>query len=141
MTKGTPFSIRLSHATDRFVAAEARRARRSKAMIVEALTEEAARMRRFPGIGFRDEDPRRRAWVIGTGLDVWEIVEAHRDFGCLERMVRETELSEREVRLACAYADHYPDEVEEALRENRRPPGELQELYPFLRGEDGGPES
>lgn len=68
--KSRPFSIRLSQTTDRFVEAEARRTKRSKGAIVEALTEEAARMRRFPGIGFRDEDANRRAWMIGTGLDV-----------------------------------------------------------------------
>ena len=33
--------------------------------LVEALTEEAMRTRRFPGIGFRGEDARRRPWVRG----------------------------------------------------------------------------
>jgi len=48
VTKSKPFSIRLSQTTNRFVEAEARRTKRSKGAIVEALTEEAARMRRFP---------------------------------------------------------------------------------------------
>jgi len=55
--KGEPFSVRFSLSTDRFVEAEARRTRRSKSAVVEALTEEAARMRRFPGIGFRGTMP------------------------------------------------------------------------------------
>lgn len=97
-------------------------------------------MRRFPGIGYRGEDAQREAWVIGTGLDVWEIVEAHRDFGSVQRMVSETELSEREVRLALVYAEHYPHEVEEALGENRRPLEELRDLYPFLHLPAGEPE-
>ena len=132
-TKGDPFSIRLSLPTDEFVANEARPTRRSKSAIVEALTEEAARTRRFPGIGFRGSDANRRAWLIGSGLDVWEIVEAYRDFGSLERMVADTDLSERQLRLAVAYAEAYPDEIEEALAENRRPVEELRRLYPFLR--------
>jgi uncharacterized protein (DUF433 family) len=136
INKGGPFSIRLSRSTDQFVADEARRTRRSKSAIVEALTEEAARMRRFPGIGFRGEDPQREAWVIGTGLDVWQIIEAYRDFGSAERMVAETDLSERELRLALAYAEHYPEEIEEKLRENRRPLEELRQLYPFLHFSD-----
>jgi uncharacterized protein (DUF433 family) len=114
------------------VALEARRTRRSKSAVVEALTEEAARMRRFPGIGFRDEDHRRRAWVVGTGLDVWEIVEASRDFGSRERMLIETDLSERQINLALAYAGHYPEEIEEQLRDNRPSPEELSQLYPLL---------
>jgi uncharacterized protein (DUF433 family) len=139
VNKGGPFSIRLSRSTDQFVDDEARRTRRSKSAVVEALTEEAARMRRFPGIGFRDEDPRREAWVIGTALDVWEIVEAFRDFGSIEEMVAGSELSEREIRLALAYAEQYPDELEEKLRENRRPLDELKQLYPFLRIQEDEP--
>ncbi|MGH8908702.1 MAG: hypothetical protein ACRD0K_19950 [Egibacteraceae bacterium] len=124
--KGSPFSIRLTEATDRFVATEARRTKRSKSAIVEALTEEAARMRRFPGIGFRGVDADRRAWVIGTGLDVWQIIEAFNDFGSIEPMVAETDLSERQIRLALTYREHYPTELDEAIAENRRSLGELR---------------
>ncbi len=87
------------------------------------LPEEAARMRRFPGIGFRGADARRRAWVIGSGLDVWEIVVAHRDFGSVKRMAAETDLAEPRIRLALAYREQYPEEIDEAILENRRPPG------------------
>ena len=132
-TKGEPFSIRLSKPTDRFVAEEARRTKRSKSAIVEALTEEAARMRRFPGIGFRGPEGSRDAWVLGTALDVWQIVEAHRDFGSVERMLAETDLSERQLQLALAYAEAYPDEIEQALAENRRPLEDFRQLYPFVR--------
>lgn len=140
-TKGEPFSIRLSTPTDRFVAEEARRTRRSKSAIVEALTEEAARMRRFPGIGFRGVEGTRDAWVIGTALDVWEIVEAYRDLGSVERMLADTDLSERQLRLALAYADSYQDEIEQALAESRRPLEEFRQLYPFVRIAEAGGES
>jgi uncharacterized protein (DUF433 family) len=139
--KGEPFSIRLSKPTDRFVADEARRTRRSKSAIVEALTEEAARMRRFAGIGFRGPDSSREAWVIGTALDVWEIVEAYRDFGSVGRMLEETDLSERQLRLALAYAEAYPDEIERALAENRRPLEEFRHLYPFIQVTEVGGEA
>ncbi|MGH2466720.1 MAG: hypothetical protein ACRDGL_03205, partial [Candidatus Limnocylindrales bacterium] len=68
-TKSQTFSIHLSRPTDLYVTAEARLQKRSKGAIVEALTEEAARMRRFPGIGFRDDGPDRRAWLTSSGLD------------------------------------------------------------------------
>ena len=131
--KGEPLSVRLSPATERFVRTEARRTRRTRSAIVEAFTEETARSRRFPGIAFRGDDARRRAWVIGTGLDVWEIAQMADDFGSVERLVRETQLTEPSVRTALAYREHYPDEITEAIDENRRPPEELRSLYPFVR--------
>jgi len=42
-------------------------------------------MRLFPGVAFRGADWERRAWVMGTALDVWQIVDAYRDFGSMER--------------------------------------------------------
>jgi uncharacterized protein (DUF433 family) len=131
-SKSRPFSIRLSQTTNRFVEAEARRTKRSKGAVVEALTEEAARMRRFPGVGFRGEEPYREAWVIGTGLDVWELVEMLQDYRSVERLVEDHEnVSTRSVELAQAYYASYPEEIDEKIADNRRPISELRELYPF----------
>lgn len=131
--KGEPFSVRFALSTDRAVEDEARRARRSKSAVVEALAEEAMRTRRFPGIAFRGEDAARRPWVFGTGLDIWEICQMAEEFESVEGLVRETHLTERQVRLAFAYREHYPEEIEQAVEENRRPPEQWQELYPFVR--------
>jgi uncharacterized protein (DUF433 family) len=130
--KGEPFSIRFSLPTDHLVEDEARRSRRSKSAIVEALTEEAVRTRRFAGIGFRGEDAARRPWVIGSGLDVWEIVQMLEDFGSIESLVKETQLTERQVRLAVAYRDGCPEEIAEAIADNRRTVEQWRELYPFI---------
>lgn len=124
--------MRLSRATDRFVTAEARRTKRSKGAIVEALAEEAARMRRFPGIAFRGEGADRRPWVIGTGLDVWELIQMLQDHGTPERLAAQAHLDRRAIDLARAYYAAYPDEVDEAIAENRRPVAELRDLYPFI---------
>lgn len=130
--KSAPFSIRLSKPTELFVSAEARRTRRSKGAVVEALTEEAARMRRFPGIGFRDDDANRRAWVVGTGLDVWEIVEMLEQYGSAQSMLEDhQQLLPRAVDLARAYYSSYPDEIDERIADNRRPLADLRELYPL----------
>lgn len=136
MVKGQPFSVRLEAATEKLVLAEARRSRRSKSAVVEAFTEETARTRRFPGIAFRGDDARRRAWVIGTGLDVWEILHMSTDFGSTESLVADTQLSPAQVRLAAAYGDAYPDEVEAAIAENRQPIDDLRVLYPFIQVAD-----
>jgi hypothetical protein len=130
--KGEPFSVRFTLSTDRTVEEEARRTRRSKSAVVEALTEEAVRTRRFPGIAFRGDDHRRRPWVIGSDLDVWEIIHMLEDFGSIRRLVRETQLTERGVRLALAYRDAYPEEITEAIAENCRPVDEWLEFYPFV---------
>lgn len=124
--------MRFSLPTDHVVEDEARRTKRSKSAIVEALTEEAVRTRRFPGIGFRGEDATRRPWVIGSGLDVWEIAQMIEDFGSLQSVVEQTQLSERQARLAAAYRDSYPEEIEQAISENRRTAEQWRELYPFI---------
>jgi uncharacterized protein (DUF433 family) len=130
--KSRPFSIRISPDTEELIEAEARRTRRSKGAVVEALAEEALRMRMFPGIAFRGEDWDRRPWVIGTALDVWQIVDAQRDVGSVEKMVAEGSLSERQVRLALAYYERFPEEIDEAIAANRRPLAQLRAEYPFI---------
>lgn len=130
--KGEPFSIRLSESTDRLVAAEAKRTKRSKSSVVESLAEEASRVRRFPGIGFHGDDFSREAWVIGTGLDVWEIIQMTQEFDSDEALIRDTQLTERHLQLARAYHAEFPVEIDDAISENTRPVEEWRALYPFL---------
>ena len=132
MAKGQPFSVRLEDETERLVEAEARRTRRSKSAVVESLTEEAARTRRFPGVAFRGDDARRRAWVIGSGLDVWEIAQMIDEFGSAEKLVAGTQLTPAQVRLALAYSHAYPAEIAEAIADNRQPLVEVRALFPFI---------
>jgi hypothetical protein len=114
--KARPFSLRLTPRLERFVREEARRTRRSQGAVVESLADEAMRCRRFPGIAFRGSDWARRAWVIGTSLDVWEIVEAF----------------ERQIKVALAYHDEYREEIDAAIEENRRPLDDLRRAYPTI---------
>ena len=132
MGKGQPFSVRLEAATEKVVEAEARRTRRSKSAVVEAFTEETARTRRFPGIAFRGDDARRRAWVVGSGLDVWEISQILEDFGSVEKLVADTHLSLAQARLAVAYRNAYLEEIDDLIADNRRPVDELRVLFPFI---------
>lgn len=131
MAKSKPFTMRLTEETNAWVEHEARRTKRSKGAIVEALAEEAARMRRFPGIAFRGPEHDRRAWLLGTALDVWQVIEAYQDMG-LERMLDEGDLSEGRIRLALAYYEAYPKEIDEAVAENRQPLEYWRRLYPGL---------
>jgi hypothetical protein len=95
--------------------------------------EEARRTRIFPGIAFRGDDWDRRAWVIGTAYDVWQIVDAHRDVGSVEAMVAAGNLSERQIRLALVYYEQFPQEIDEAIALQRRPLPQLRAEYPFIK--------
>ncbi len=49
---------------------------------MEALAEDAVKMRRSPGDASRGpEHDRRWAWILGTALDVWQVIEAYEDMG------------------------------------------------------------
>jgi uncharacterized protein (DUF433 family) len=92
---------------------------RSRSVVVEELAEEAAKARLHPGIAFRGRP--RRAWVIGSGLDAWEIVELLGSYGdALTALAADHPLlSERHVGTARAYANQFPEEIAELLEENR----------------------
>ena len=104
--------------------------------MVEELAEEAAKVRLFPGIGFRDRP--RRAWVIGSGLDVWELMDLLRSYEGDAGKLRASHplVTDRHLRLARAYTERFPDEIEDLLELNRRPLEELRDLYPFLEVAD-----
>jgi uncharacterized protein (DUF433 family) len=131
-TKSKPLSIRISTDTEELISAEARRTHRSKGAVIEGLAQEALRTRMFPGIAFRGDDWDRRPWVIGTAFDVWQVIDAFRGLGSVEKMVAEGTLSDHQVRLALAYYERFPDEIDEDIARNRRPLAQLQTEYPFI---------
>jgi uncharacterized protein (DUF433 family) len=124
--------MRLSKQMEALVDREAKRTGRSRGAIVEALADEALRMRLFPGVAFRGVDWERRAWVIGTAQDVWQIVDAHRDIGSVEEMAEGGSVNERQIRLALDYYAMFPKEIDAAIAENRRPIAQLEEEFPFI---------
>jgi predicted transcriptional regulator len=131
-TKGDPFSVRFSKDTQFVIEEEAKRLKRSRSSIVEQLAEEASRTWRFPGIGFRGSTSARRPWVVGTGLDVWELCEILDDLGSAEAVVDAYESVEPwHCRIAEAYRRTYPDEIAQAIAENQRPLDEWETLAPY----------
>ncbi len=131
-TKSAPFSMRISKDMEALVEREARRTGRSKGAIVEALADEALRMRMFPGIAFRGVDWDRRAWVMGTAFDVWQLVEAYQDIGSVELMAEDGSADARQIRLALEYHKRFPEEIDEAIAENRRPLEQLEQEFPSI---------
>jgi len=104
---------------------------RSERGLIEEMLEESIRARRFPGIGFRGGPTGRRAWVLGTALDVWEMVELYRGKG-RERLTEEHGVSGRRLDLALAYHDAYPDEIDRRIAANIRTPAEWHRLSPSI---------
>lgn len=49
-------------------------------MAAETLTE-AEKMARVPGIYYMDGATGRRACIVGTGLDVWELISIYKEGG------------------------------------------------------------
>ena len=133
MAKSNPISIRLSRDVDELVSAEARRTRRSRSAVIEGLTEEAARARLFPGIVFTGPDHDRRASLVGTALDVWQVIELHRDYGSTEALAEDfNALTPEMIRLALAYYERFPEEIDEKIARNNRPAEEWLREYPFI---------
>ena len=88
--------------------------------LAERYIEEGVRSAELPGIVFRPGPTGRRAGLHG-GPDVWEIVRdvqrarARRARDAVRVVVRSTDLTEEQVRLALAYYAHYPDDVDERI--------------------------
>lgn len=100
-----------------------------------SLLREAIRMRRVPGIHFVEGIAgSRRAAVVGTGLEVWEIVRTYKgvdeDYGELRRSY--PWLSEPQLRAALSYYELYPDEIEARLKlEESWTPERVRREMPF----------
>lgn len=127
-----PFTLRLSEGMERWLERESKRNRLSKGALLESLAEESIRMRRFPGIAFRGPETNRRAWLMGTGFDVWEVVEAFEELG-RDGILSQSNLSEHRLDLALAYYATYPSEIAGAVEENREPVDYWRERYPGLK--------
>lgn len=69
--------------------------------------------------------------MIGTRLDVWEVIELYKGKG-RERLLSEHNLSERQLDLALSYYEMYPREIDQALEENARSPEEWHEISPSV---------
>ena len=91
------------------------------AAAVELLAE-AAKMRRCPGIGFADGPAGRRARILGTGLDVWELIATNKSLGENPARLRKAYpwLSQAQLRAALGYYTAYPEEIDRRIALNDR---------------------
>src|SRR6202042_2740107 len=74
-----PLSVRLNDATLGRLGARARRVHLAPRTLAQRYVEEGLRMDDHPLVRFADGPAGRRARLIGTGKDVWEVIATVRD--------------------------------------------------------------
>lgn len=113
--------IRLEETLDREITREAERLGLSRSAATVELLDEALRLRQAPGIAFVDGATGRRAVIAGTGLEVWEIIDAYQqDELSFEELKEEFPwLTEMQLRAALGYYERYPKEIDARLEIER----------------------
>jgi uncharacterized protein (DUF433 family) len=110
-------SFRFSEGTLKRLDERAHDIRETRTGLAERYVEEGLRMDEHPGIGFADGPAGRRAILLGTGLDVWEVVDTvKQNRGSVDAASRYLELPAATIRTAVRYYAAFPDETDELLR-------------------------
>jgi uncharacterized protein (DUF433 family) len=110
-------------------------------MTTEALSA-AEKMRRVPGIYFMGEPTGRCARVAGTGLGVWEIIEAYLDWNqSFEELADYYDwLSREQLEAAIDYWRAFPDEIEGRIAmEGEFTPEEYYAMHPWAHPKGSEP--
>jgi uncharacterized protein (DUF433 family) len=116
-----PLSVRLSEATIQRLGARARRVHLPPRTLAQRYVEEGLRMDEHPLIRFAEGPAGRRARLVGTGKDVWEIIATVRDNdGDLSEAARYLELPLGLVQAAVSYYGVYPDEIDQWIGLNEQ---------------------
>ncbi|MGH2445219.1 MAG: hypothetical protein ACRDGD_04190 [Candidatus Limnocylindria bacterium] len=108
-------SFRFSGSTLERLDARAHEIRETRTGLAERYVEEGLRMDEHPGIGFADGPAGRRAVLLGTGLDVWEVIATVRENSSLEEAAAYLEVPEPILRRAIRYYASFAEEIDSDL--------------------------
>jgi uncharacterized protein (DUF433 family) len=109
-------SFRFSPETLERLDARAHEIRETRTGLAERYVEEGLRMDEHPGIRFASGPTGRRAVVLGSGLDVWEVVATvKQNRGSIDSAARYLELPVGDVRAAVRYYAAFAGEIDEIL--------------------------
>ena len=134
MPKSHPVSVRIDPDALEHAREIARRTDRSVGQVISTLVEEGVKMRRCPGIVFTDGPTGRRATVAGSGIDVWEIVQASKAATSRRQIARMfPRLTPGQIEAAFTYSACFPDEIDRRIQENEAPFATLQRRSPFIK--------
>ncbi len=116
-----PLSVRLTEATIRRLGARARRVHLPPRTLAQRYVEEGLRMDEHPLIRFAEGPAGRRARLVGTGKDVWEVISVVRDSGGdPAEAARYLEIPLGLVQAAVAYYGAYTDEIDQWIALNEQ---------------------
>ena len=108
----------------------ARRRGMSRNELAERYLLEGVRQDEFPQIYFREGALGRRAALVGTRLDVWQILETVRNHGnSVEQAAEYLDLPAERVRAAVRYAAAHKDEVEDIAERESAAALRAEELW------------
>ncbi len=115
-----PLSLRLADATLDRLGVRARSAHMPPRTLAQRYVEEGLRMDDHPLVRFADGPAGRRARLVGTGKDVWEVVTVVRDNdGDVAEAADYLGIPLGLVQAAVSYYGAYPDEVDEWIALNK----------------------
>jgi hypothetical protein len=125
-----PVSLRLPEATIERLGRRAKRARVAPRTLAQRYVEEGLRMDEHPLVRFVDGPAGRRARLVGTGKDVWEIIATVRDNNN-DPAATAAYLSVPPglVQAAVTYYGAYREEIDELIAENEREAAEAHAAW------------
>jgi uncharacterized protein (DUF433 family) len=119
MANARPVSFRLDAAVLRQLARRARDLGTNRTALAERYLREGLRMDEHPLIVFREGLGGRRPALVGTRLDVWQVVETVRTSGELEEAAEYLGVPAAKVHAAMRYYAAFKTEVDEWTRRMR----------------------
>jgi uncharacterized protein (DUF433 family) len=122
-----PLSLRLGDATLSRLGVRAGRVHLPPRTLAQRYVEEGLRMDEHPLVRFADGPAGRRARLVGTGKDVWEVIATVRDnSGDLSEAAQYLDMPLGLVQAAVSYYGAYTDEIDNWIGSNER---EAAEAY------------
>jgi uncharacterized protein (DUF433 family) len=125
-----PLSVRLNDATIVRLARHAQRVHLAPRTLAQRYIEEGLRMDEHPLVRFAEGPAGRRARLVGTGKDVWEVVAAVRDNdGDAAETARYLEIPLGLVQAAITYYGAYTGEIDQWIEANEQEAAEARAAW------------
>lgn len=125
-----PLSIRLNDATVARLGKHAQRVHLAPRTLLQRYVEEGLRMDEHPLIRFADGPAGRRARLVGTGKDVWEVIATvHDNGGDAAETARYLEIPLGLVQAAITYYGAYRDEIDQLIETNEQETSEAHAAW------------
>ena len=119
-TPTTVLSLRLPTERAESLKRCARRMDRSYADLAARLIDEGLRRSEFSMVDFRDTPSGRQAYIQGTRIQVWRAVMLVREYdGDIAKTAEHLSWPDFKVKAALNYAEAFPQEVQDAIAEDR----------------------